>query len=110
MAGLVPAIHVDARHKAGHDEKQGRFNVIGIGSKLQSLNLLLRVGKRVPSIPRSGLVQYFVADIAAFPGIAMAWAARYRRPPHPFVCVATPPEMPDPGAALIADFWIAAAA
>jgi enamine deaminase RidA (YjgF/YER057c/UK114 family) len=50
--------------------------------------------------------QYFVADVAAFSGIAMAWLARFGRQPHPFVCVQTPPAMPAPGAALIADFWI----
>jgi enamine deaminase RidA (YjgF/YER057c/UK114 family) len=50
--------------------------------------------------------QYFVADIAAFSGIAMAWSARLGRQPHPFVCVQTPSAMPAPGAALIADFWI----
>jgi enamine deaminase RidA (YjgF/YER057c/UK114 family) len=50
--------------------------------------------------------QYFVADIAAFPGIAMAWSSRYGRQPHPFVCVQTPPVMPAPEATLIADFWI----
>ena len=53
--------------------------------------------------------QYFVADIAAFPGIAMAWSARYGGQPHPFVCVQTPAPMPAPGAALIADFWISTA-
>ena len=50
--------------------------------------------------------QYFMADIGAFPGIAMAWSSRYRDQPHPFVCVQTPQSMPAPGAALIADFWI----
>lgn len=50
--------------------------------------------------------QYFVPDIAAFPGIAMAWSARYGAQPHPFVCVQTPPAMPAPGMALIADLWI----
>jgi len=50
--------------------------------------------------------QYFVSDIAAFPGIAMAWSGRFGRQPHPFVCVQTPPTMPAPGAAFIADFWI----
>jgi enamine deaminase RidA (YjgF/YER057c/UK114 family) len=51
--------------------------------------------------------QYFVADIAAFPGIALAWSSRYGNRPHPFVAVQTPPAMPAAGAALIADFWIA---
>jgi enamine deaminase RidA (YjgF/YER057c/UK114 family) len=50
--------------------------------------------------------QYFVSDIAAFPGIAMAWSSRYGARPHPFVCVQAPQPMPAPGAALIADFWI----
>jgi enamine deaminase RidA (YjgF/YER057c/UK114 family) len=54
--------------------------------------------------------QYFVADIAAFPGIAMAWSARFGRQPHPFLCVQTPTPMPAPGAAIIADFWISTAA
>jgi enamine deaminase RidA (YjgF/YER057c/UK114 family) len=53
--------------------------------------------------------QYFVPDVAAFPGIAMAWSSRYRGQPHPFVCVQTPPLLPAPGAALIADFWISTA-
>src|SRR5256885_1672221 len=50
--------------------------------------------------------QYFVSDVTAFPGIAMAWASRFGAQPHPFVCIQTPPAMPAPGAALIADFWI----
>jgi hypothetical protein len=53
--------------------------------------------------------QYFVDDIAAFSGVAMAWASRYGRRPHPFVCVQTPTPMPAPGCALIADFWISTA-
>jgi hypothetical protein len=53
--------------------------------------------------------QYFVAEPQAFPGIAMAWADRFGRQPHPFVCVQTPPAMPAPGVALIADFWISTA-
>jgi enamine deaminase RidA (YjgF/YER057c/UK114 family) len=53
--------------------------------------------------------QYFVADIAAFSGIAMAWSSRYGSRPHPFVCVQTPIPMPAPGASLIADFWISTA-
>jgi enamine deaminase RidA (YjgF/YER057c/UK114 family) len=53
--------------------------------------------------------QYFVDDIAAFPGIATAWSSRYGRQPHPFVCVQTPTPMPAPGCALIADLWISTA-
>jgi enamine deaminase RidA (YjgF/YER057c/UK114 family) len=50
--------------------------------------------------------QYFIDDVAAFPGIARAWSNRLAATPHPFLCVQTPPEMPAPGMALIADFWI----
>ena len=51
--------------------------------------------------------QYFVSDVSAFPGIAMAWSTRLGAQPHPFVCVQTPPAMPAPELQLIADFWIA---
>ena len=50
--------------------------------------------------------QYFISDPTAFPGIAMAWASRFGTQPLPFVCIWTPPKMPAPGIALIADFWI----
>jgi enamine deaminase RidA (YjgF/YER057c/UK114 family) len=50
--------------------------------------------------------QYFVSDLAALPGIAMAWSAKSGAQPHPFVCIKTPPAMPAAGAQLIADFWI----
>ena len=51
--------------------------------------------------------QYFVlGPQRQFPGIAMAWASRFGTQPLPFVCTQTPPEMPAPGMALIADFWI----
>jgi enamine deaminase RidA (YjgF/YER057c/UK114 family) len=49
--------------------------------------------------------QYFVSDLTAFPGIAMAWSAKIGARPHPFVCIQTPPAMPAPGVLLIADFW-----
>lgn len=51
--------------------------------------------------------QYFVSDVTHFPGVAMAWQSRFGDQPLPFLCVQTPPEMPAPGMALIADFWIA---
>jgi enamine deaminase RidA (YjgF/YER057c/UK114 family) len=50
--------------------------------------------------------QYFVCDLDAFPGIAMAWGSGFGAQPLPFVCIRTPPAMPAPGLALIADFWI----
>lgn len=50
--------------------------------------------------------QYFVADIAAFSGIATAWSERYGRRPHPFLCVQTPTPLPASGCGLVADFWI----
>ena len=51
-------------------------------------------------------VQYFVSNLAAFPGVAMAWSTKMGAQPHPFVCIQTPPAMPAPGLVLIADFWI----
>jgi enamine deaminase RidA (YjgF/YER057c/UK114 family) len=53
--------------------------------------------------------QYFVNDIGAFSGIAMAWASSFGRQPHPFVCVQTPASPPAPGTSLIADLWISTA-
>jgi len=58
------------------------------------------------SMDRLLRAQYFVADITVFPGIAMAWSARYVGQPHPFVCVQTPQPMPAPACAIIGDFWI----
>jgi enamine deaminase RidA (YjgF/YER057c/UK114 family) len=58
------------------------------------------------SLTKALRAQYFVADMTQFPGIAMAWTARFGAQPHPFVCVQTPAAMPAPGLALIADFWI----
>jgi len=53
--------------------------------------------------------QYFITEPRTFPGIAVAWSDRFGRQAHPFVCVQTPPAMPAPGVALIADFWISTA-
>jgi enamine deaminase RidA (YjgF/YER057c/UK114 family) len=61
------------------------------------------VGTSMANVLRA---QYFVSNVTTFPGIAMAWASRFGAQPHPFVCIQTPPAMPVPGAALIADFWI----
>jgi enamine deaminase RidA (YjgF/YER057c/UK114 family) len=51
--------------------------------------------------------QYFVQHVRHFPGVAMAWQSRFGTQPLPFLCVQTPPDMPAPGMAMIADFWIA---
>jgi enamine deaminase RidA (YjgF/YER057c/UK114 family) len=58
------------------------------------------------SMERLLRAQYFVSDVGAFAGIAMAWSSRYGGQPHPFVCVPTPLPMPAPGSTVIADFWI----
>src|SRR5579883_3122035 len=49
-------------------------------------------------------IDYWVTDIREFPGIALAWADRYGKAPHPFACVVTP-GLPAPGASVMADFW-----
>jgi enamine deaminase RidA (YjgF/YER057c/UK114 family) len=50
-------------------------------------------------------IDYWVTDIREFPGVALAWAARYGKAPHPFACVVTP-KLPAPGASVMADFWL----
>lgn len=49
-------------------------------------------------------IDYWVTDIREFPGVGLAWAARYGNAPHPFACVVTP-KSPAPGASVMADFW-----
>jgi enamine deaminase RidA (YjgF/YER057c/UK114 family) len=49
-------------------------------------------------------IDYWVTDLREFPGIALAWADRYGKTPHPFACVVTP-SLPTPGASVMADFW-----
>jgi enamine deaminase RidA (YjgF/YER057c/UK114 family) len=49
-------------------------------------------------------IDYRVSDIGEFAGVALAWAGRYGKAPHPFVCVVTP-KLPAPGATVMADFW-----
>ena len=44
-------------------------------------------GGREPALTTMGRLpraHYFVADIAAFSGISMAWSSRYGGQPHPF--------------------------
>ena len=50
--------------------------------------------------------QWFMADVAHFAGVQLAWARQFGTAPHPFVCVQPPGPLPAPGAALTADFWI----
>ena len=41
--------------------------------------------------------QYFVSDLEAFPGIAMAWTGRFGAQPLPFACIQTRPRCPHQG-------------
>jgi enamine deaminase RidA (YjgF/YER057c/UK114 family) len=50
--------------------------------------------------------QWFMADVAQFSGVQLAWAKRQENRPHPFVCVQVAGGLPAPSAALTADFWI----
>lgn len=54
-------------------------------------------------------IDYWLSDISEFPGVALAWAGRYGRAPHPLACVVTP-RLPAPGASVMADFWFYAGA
>ena len=49
-------------------------------------------------------IDYWVSDVHEFPGVALAWAGRYGKAPHPFACVVTP-KLAAPGATVMADFW-----
>jgi enamine deaminase RidA (YjgF/YER057c/UK114 family) len=49
-------------------------------------------------------INYWMNDIREFPGVALAWTGRYGNAPHPFACVVTP-DLPAPGATVMADFW-----
>jgi enamine deaminase RidA (YjgF/YER057c/UK114 family) len=49
-------------------------------------------------------IDYWVSDIREFAGVALAWAGRYGKAPHPLACVVTP-KLPAPGATVMADFW-----
>ena len=49
-------------------------------------------------------IDYWVSDIREFPGVALAWAGRYGKAPHPFACVVTP-RLAAPRATVMADFW-----
>jgi enamine deaminase RidA (YjgF/YER057c/UK114 family) len=89
FAGLSHAGFVQA--SAVHDYAEALCGAAGT-----SLRRLLRA-------------QYFVSDVTHFPGVAMAWQSRFADQPLPFLCIQTPPEMPAPGMALIADFWISTA-
>lgn len=96
-------------HIAGHAMSPG-FDGVSHAGYVQAAAvydyaeaLCRAAGASIANVVRA---QYFVADVGAFPGIATAWSARFGLQPHPFVCVQTPPPMPAPGAALIADFWI----
>jgi enamine deaminase RidA (YjgF/YER057c/UK114 family) len=96
-------------HIAGHTVSPG-FDGLSHAGYVQAAAvydyaeaLCRAAGASIANVVRA---QYFVSDVGAFPGIATAWNARFGMRPHPFVCVQTPPQMPAPGAALIADFWI----
>jgi enamine deaminase RidA (YjgF/YER057c/UK114 family) len=108
-SGLI-AIGRDG-HVAGHGVSE-RFASLGHTGYSQAAAIYgyAEALCRAAGTAMDGLLraQYFVADIAAFAGIATAWSQRYGSRPHPFLCTQTPTPMPTPGCGLIADFWISA--
>lgn len=106
-SGLMPLTgqgHVVAVHESP------AFDGLGHAAQVQALAALSGAEKicRAAGTSLSGIVraQWFMTDVAQFPGVALAWTARQGRQPHPFVCVQVPGPLPAPGAALTADFWI----
>lgn len=96
-------------HVVGRAQSSG-FDALAHGAQVQALAVLdgaaricRAAGTSLPNIVRA---QYFMADAREFPGVQLAWASRQGAAPHPFVCVQVPGELPAPGAALTADFWI----
>ncbi len=106
-SGLMP-LGTDG-HVVGKSQS-GAFDALGHAGQVQALAVLSgaericqAAGTSVSNIVRA---QYFMADVRDFPGVELAWMSRNGKQPHPFVCVQVPGELPAPGAALTADFWI----
>ncbi len=86
------------------------FDSLARAPQVQSLAVLGSAEKicRAAGTDLSGIVraQWFMADTTQFPGVQLAWMGRQGKQAHPFVCVQVPGELPAPGAAFTADFWI----
>jgi enamine deaminase RidA (YjgF/YER057c/UK114 family) len=84
------------------------FQGLGLRSQLQA-NTIYDHAEAIATAAGTSMrnvvrIDYWVSDIREFPGVALAWAGRYGKTPHPFACVVTP-KLPAPGAAVMADFW-----
>ena len=86
------------------------FDSLARAPQVQALAVLGSAEKicRAAGTDLSGIVraQWFMADTTQFPGVQLAWMDRQGKQAHPFVCVQVPGELPAPGAAFTADFWI----
>lgn len=86
------------------------FDGLAHAAQVQALAMLGSAEKicRAAGTSLSNIVraQWFMSDVTQFPGVELAWMGRQGKQPHPFVCVQVPGELPAPGAALTADFWI----
>ena len=91
----------------GGDE---RFDALAHPAQVQALTALdwaERVAKAAGTTGANIVrAQWFMADATQFAGAQLAWASRFGKAPHPFVCVQPPGGLAAPGAALAADFWI----
>jgi len=88
----------------------GAFDGLAHGAQTQAL-AVLEYAERICKVAGTTMAnvvraQYFMADVNAFPGVALAWMSRQGKQAHPFVCVQVPDGLPAPGAVLTADFWI----
>ena len=103
-SGLMP---LDAD---GHVMGSATFDGLAHPAHLQALAALSSAEKicRAAGTSLANIVraQWFMSDVTQFPGVELAWMGRQGKQPHPFVCVQVPGDLPAPGAALTADFWI----
>ena len=94
----------------GHVMGSATFDGLAHPAHVQALAALSSAEKicRAAGTSLANIVraQWFMSDVTQFPGVELAWMGRQGKQPHPFVCVQVPGDLPAPGAALTADFWI----
>jgi len=84
------------------------FEGLGLRSELQA-NAIYDHAEAIANAAGTSMrkvvrIDYWLTDIREFPGVALAWAGRYGKAPHPFACVVTP-KLAAPDATVMADFW-----
>jgi enamine deaminase RidA (YjgF/YER057c/UK114 family) len=106
-SGITP---IGADGQVAGATASANFDSLGHAAQVQAVSALSAADKicRAAGTSLANIVraQWFMADVTQFPGVELAWMSRQGKQPHPFVTVQVPGELPAPGAALTADFWI----